>query len=46
MENDAGAEMLLGGVDVDKSRDGFAREVSWFVEFDFDLGGILVAHGL
>ncbi len=46
MENDAGAEMLFGGVDVDESRDGFARKVGGFVEFDFDFGGVLVAHGL
>lgn len=46
VENDARAEMLLGSVDVDESRDGFAREVGGFVEFDLDLGGVLVAHGL
>ena len=46
VENDARAEMLLGGVDVDKSRDGFPREVGGFVEFDLDLGGVLVAHCL
>lgn len=46
VEDNAGAEMLFGGVDVDESRDSFAREVGGFVEFDLDLGGVLVAHGL